>query len=47
MKPGGVSFILVIRPLPGVDPIRSLRWVLKGLLRRHGMRCIDLREIKA
>ena len=40
------AFVLTLRPLPGVDPIRSLRWVLKGLLRRHGMRCIDLREIK-
>jgi hypothetical protein len=35
-------FILVLQPLPGIDPIRSLRWVLKGLLRRHGMKCVDL-----
>jgi hypothetical protein len=34
----------MLRPLPGVDPIRALRWVLKGLLRQHGFRCIDLRE---
>jgi hypothetical protein len=27
-----------------VDAIRSLRWVLKGLLRQHGMRCVKLRE---
>jgi hypothetical protein len=26
-------FVMTLRPLPGVDPIRSLRWVLKGLLR--------------
>jgi hypothetical protein len=26
-----------LEPLPHVDPIRSLRWVLKGLLRQHGM----------
>jgi len=39
-------FVLTLQPLPGVDAIRSLRWVLKGLLRQHGMRCIDLKEVK-
>ena len=39
-------FVLTLQPLPGVDAIRSLRWVLKGLLRQHGMRCVDLREEK-
>jgi hypothetical protein len=34
------------QPLPGVDPIRALRWLLKKLRRRHGMRCVDLREEK-
>ena len=38
---------LTLQPLPGVDPIRALRWVLKGLLRQHGMRCVDLREEKS
>ena len=41
------QFVLTLRPLPYVDPVRSLRWVLKGLLRQHGMRCIDLREIES
>jgi hypothetical protein len=45
MKPGGVSYIIVIRALPGVDPIRNLRWILKGLLRQHGFQCTDIREI--
>jgi hypothetical protein len=40
------TFVLTLRPLPGVDPIRSLRWVLKGLLRQHGMRCVDPYEEK-
>jgi hypothetical protein len=40
-------FVLTLEPLPGVDAIRSLRWVLKGLLRRHGMRCLSLREEKS
>src|SRR4030095_16704679 len=31
-RPG--KFVLTLQPLPGVDPIRSLRWILKGLLRR-------------
>jgi hypothetical protein len=38
------TFVLTLQPLPGVDPIRSLRWVLKGLLLQHGMRCVDIRE---
>ena len=28
---------MTLQPLPGVDAIRALRWVLKGLLRQHGM----------
>jgi hypothetical protein len=44
---GASLFVMKLRPLPGVDPIRALRWVLKGLLRQHGMRCIDLREEKS
>jgi hypothetical protein len=37
---------MTLEPLPGVDAIRSLRWVLKRLLRQHGIRCVDLREEK-
>jgi hypothetical protein len=40
------TFVLTLRPLPGVDAIRSLRGVLKKLLRQHGMRCVNLREEK-
>jgi hypothetical protein len=40
----GRRFVVTLQPLPNVDPIRSLRWALKGLLRRHGMRCVDLNE---
>jgi hypothetical protein len=35
---------MTLEPLPGVDAIRAMRWVLKAVLRQHGMRCIDLRE---
>ena len=37
---------MTLEPLPHVDAIRSLRWVLKGLLRQHGMRCVGLYEEK-
>jgi len=38
------TFVLRLRPLPAVDPIRELRWVLKRLLRDHGFRCISVRK---
>jgi hypothetical protein len=38
------TFVLVLRPLPGVDGIRALRAVLKLLLRRFGLRVVSLRE---
>ena len=37
-------YVLKLRPLPGTDPIRSLRWVLKRLLRQHGFRCLSLSQ---
>jgi hypothetical protein len=37
---------MTLEPLPNVDAIRSLRWVLKGLLRQHGMRCLSVHEEK-
>jgi hypothetical protein len=40
------TFVMTLRPLRDVNPIRSLRWVLKSLLRQYGMRCIDLQECK-
>jgi hypothetical protein len=37
-------FVLILEALPdGVDA-RQLRWVLKSLLRRHGFKCVGLRE---
>jgi hypothetical protein len=42
----GATFVMTLRPLRDVNPIRSLRWVLKSLLRQYGMRCIDLQECK-
>jgi hypothetical protein len=36
-------YILELTPLPGVDGVKALRWVLKSALRKHGLRCTDLR----
>ena len=41
-----MNFVMTLQPLPGVDGIRALRWVLKGLLRQHGMKCVSVREEK-
>ena len=35
-------YVLTLVPLPGVDAIRALRWILKSALRQHGMRCVDI-----
>jgi|GEM_PF-6551884 len=35
---------LSVRGEPGVDEIRALRWLLKSMLRRFGLRCIDIRR---
>jgi hypothetical protein len=37
-------FIIKARAEPGIDPIRALRAALKVLLRRFGLRVIDIRE---
>jgi hypothetical protein len=39
------SYTLTLVPTPAcADPIRALRWILKGALRAHHMRCTDIRE---
>lgn len=35
---------LSVRAEPGVDEVRALRWLLKSMLRRFGMRCLDIRR---
>jgi hypothetical protein len=35
---------LLVRAEPGVDGVRALRWLLKGMLRRFGLRCLDIRR---
>jgi hypothetical protein len=41
--PPQVGFTVTLVPLPGVDGIRSLRRALKTLLRRDGLKCVDIR----
>jgi hypothetical protein len=43
----GPIFLLKIEGRPGSAGIRALRALLKSLLRRHGFRAVDLREIDA
>jgi hypothetical protein len=35
------TFIIELRPEPGVDPIRALRLLLKAASRRYGLRCVN------
>jgi hypothetical protein len=41
MNDSGESFVLILRPLPGVDGIRALRFGLKAL-KRHGLRAVKI-----
>lgn len=36
------QFRLTVRAEPGVDEMRALRALLKTMLRRFGLRCIDI-----
>ncbi len=46
LKPRSV-FVLRLEAKPGAAGIRQLRALLKRLLRRHGFRCLDAREINS
>jgi hypothetical protein len=38
------TFLVTLRAAPGVDSIRALRWALKFLWRRFGLRCVSVEE---
>jgi hypothetical protein len=38
------TFVLELRPEPGVDPVLALRALIKAALRRYGLRCISATE---
>jgi hypothetical protein len=37
-------FVLRLRALKDVDPLRALRWILKHMLRDYGMQAISCEE---
>jgi hypothetical protein len=39
-------YILRLAPTPGTDGEKALRWLLKVLLRRFGMRCVSVEKEK-
>jgi hypothetical protein len=41
-----ITYLLTIRAEPGVDAVRSLRALLKAMLRTYGLRCVKLQEDK-
>jgi hypothetical protein len=43
MKP---IYLLKLEASPGSEGIRALRWLLKVLLRKYGMRCISCEEVR-
>jgi hypothetical protein len=40
------TFVVVLRPEKGTDPIRAMRGALKRLLRYHRLRAISVRQIE-
>jgi hypothetical protein len=40
------TFKLIVRAEPGVDEIRSLRWLLKSMLRRFGIKCLSIERVE-
>jgi hypothetical protein len=41
------TFVLELRPEPGIDPVLALRALLKVTRRRFGLRCISAHESSA
>jgi hypothetical protein len=39
-------FVVCLQPQKGVEPIRALRAALKTLKRRHGLKCVTIREAR-
>jgi hypothetical protein len=46
LTPARPTFVLRLRAVPGRDPIKGLRALLKLALRRFGLQCLDSREEK-
>jgi hypothetical protein len=37
-------YVVRLQPMPGTDPIKAVRWLLKAALRLYGLRCLSVRE---
>jgi hypothetical protein len=46
-RPQPPTFVLRLQPVPGTDGVRAMRWVLKTLLRKHGLRCVSIEQTTA
>jgi hypothetical protein len=46
MEDERASYLLMVRAEPGVDAVRSLRALLKAMLRTYGLRCVKIQESK-
>ena len=44
-RPPPIIYLLKITPIAGGDGIRALRWALKAMLRRFGLRCISIEKV--
>jgi hypothetical protein len=42
--PNAPIYILKLRPAPGSDHVKALRWALKILWRRFGLRCVSVEQ---
>jgi hypothetical protein len=45
-RASGPTFVITLRAAPDVDAIRALRWALKLLLRKFGLRCVSIEQTK-
>jgi hypothetical protein len=43
-RPKAPLYVVKLRGRSGADNVRDLRWLLKVLLRRHRLKCVDVRE---
>jgi hypothetical protein len=43
-KHGRARYVVTLEPLPHVDGVKALRWLLKAAGRRYGLKCVDLAE---
>jgi hypothetical protein len=44
MKEERPTYLLIVRPEPGVDAVRSLRALLKAMLRTYGLKCVEITQ---